>query len=400
MWPVAPALRREYFEPVPNFAARFTSLAAARLNESSGWQINGLQTPTGSSVVVHLVSEYLDVGQPIRLPGRLVADVRGEADSLSEALTRFSQVLALIAPAVSLAVNGHVPEFEYQLAYDDTPEHGLHEFRQWFRPGPGPLARPEQQLIDPHLCQGVLSAVLQSTDGARAYRACVQYQEALGAWTAGMELRAVMHLWMAVEALTKAFLRMECDRQKVDEERLCETWAIEKKQLDSEVRRRLIFHGDSDCYRTTHGTSDGLEHMFEDFPKLQKSALKCRNCAAEHVRRAVFELVGIEPEDLTKLLAPPHNEPVALVSLDRSVVAELSGKGGALARRDRDHPLLENWNPKIVAVSRKGEGFEVSIEDNMQWALGEDVQGKVTGFGTAMPATDIEFKATKAPPPG
>jgi hypothetical protein len=394
-----PAQWREYFEPVPKFAARFTSLAAARLKESSGWQINGLQTPTGSSIVVRLASEYLDVGQPIKLPGRLVADVHGTADSLSEALTQFSQVLALIAPAVSLAVNGHVPEFEYQLAYDDTPEDDLHEFRQWFRPGPGPLARPGQQLIDPDLCQGVLSAVLESPEGARAYRACVQYQEALGAWTAGMELRAVMHLWMAVEALTKAFLRLERDRQKVDDDGLCKAWAIEKKQLDSEVRRRLIFHGDSDCYRTTHATSDGLEHMFEDFPKLQKSALKCRKCASEHVRLAVFELVGIAPEHLTKLLAPPHNEPVTLVSLDRSVVAELSGKGGTLARHDRDHPVLENWNPKIVGVSTKGEGFEVSIEDNMQWALGEDVQGKVTGFGTAMPATGIEFKVTKAPTP-
>ena len=227
----------------------------------------------------------------------------------------------------------------------------------------------------------------------------MQYQEALGAWTAGMELRAVMHLWMAAEALTKAFLRQECHRHGVDEDGLCRAWAIEKKDLDPEVRRRLIFHGDTDCYRNARATSDGLEHMFEDFPKLQKVALKCRDCAAGHVRQAVFELIGVDQGDLVSLVAPPYNEPVNLVSMDRSVIAQLQGKGGQLARSDRDHPILENWTPEIVEVNIKGDGFEVSIADNIKWALGERVQGNVTGFGTTIPTTDFEVKVTKAAPP-
>jgi hypothetical protein len=304
-----------------------------------------------------------------------------------------------LAPIITVAANAYIPEFQYDLAYDNTPHSGEHPFRQWFRQEPDPLLKPKRQDIDPQLSQELLNRILQHSEGARAHRACVQYQESLASWQLGGELRSVMHLWMAVEALTKAMLRVECQRQSVDEDGLCTAWVIEKKQLDGEVRRRLIFHGDSACYDKARKTSDGLEHMFEDFPKLHQSAQQSRDCAGHHVRMAMLELLGLDEPDKRKLLAPPYAVPVPLEVLDRSVYGDLIGPGDRLARPGLDHPQLVNWRPEIVSVTRKGDGHEVAIADNFQLAIGSDVQFKTKAVGTNVQLNSVDVQVTKAEQP-
>lgn len=381
------------------FVAELASLAAARLPEGQGWQISGLPTSTGKTVAILLRTDYVNVGHPVGLPGLLRAQVRGEADDIEQAIRAFGQVLNLVTPIISVTANAHVPEFEYDLIYDSTPGAATeHRLLQWFRQKASkPLIR-RQQMILPALTLEVINKVVNSTEGARAHRACVQYQEALGSWTASTHLRAVMHLWMAVEALTKACLRTECQRHGVDEAGLCAMWGIDRKALDGEVRRRLIFHSDDACYQAARTTSDGLEHMFDDFPDLHARAQGCRDCAAVHVRRAIFELIGVEPGDLATLTSMPYLSPVSLESADRVIHAVLIGDGEHLAQSGMGHPMLDTWIPEIRSVQLKGDGYEVEVSDTHRWALGPDVHARITGVGTNLPATEMRLDVLKRAP--
>jgi hypothetical protein len=300
----------------------------------------------------------------------------------------------LITPVMALSVNASVPPFDFDLAYDNTVGAERHPFTQWFRQGQDPEVLPNQRPINPHLIAEVMQRLLHSQEGARAHRACVQYQEALGSWTAGAELRAVMHLWMATEALTKAMLRRECLKTGIDEDALCAQWGIAKKELDGEVRRRIIFAGDDTCYKTAKNTSDGLEHMFEDFPKLQKQATSCRDCCASHVRRAVIDLLEVAEPHRGQLLQPPYDEPLALVALDRTIHGVLQGPGGQLARAGSEHPQLENWRPKLSGLRATAKGYEIEMADDYQVAVSAKAQLKVTGMGTEIPAQDVQVDKT------
>ncbi len=378
------------------FAAVFSSAAAVRLREGVGWQIDALPNSTGEGVTVRLASAYFDLGMAAKLPGRLIADVRGTAASLEGAATVFGQVLALVSPVISVSANASAPEFEIDLVYDCTPDLEEHSFSQWRRQYEDPLVHPRHQLLDPDLAEVVLKRLIASSEASRAYRASVQYQEAVGSWRRGEELRAVMHLWMAAEALTKAFLRNECARSGTDDDGLCQAWHIEKRHLDREVRRRLIFHGDDDIYAQARDTSDALEHMFEDFPELQMKAAACRDATATHIRRAIVELIGVPAEMVASMTAGPYSAPVQLEALDRSIAGTLIGPADQLASTASKHPRLTDWTVELVAIESKGDGYELTASDKAKVSIGPAAQFKASGFGSNIPISEFTVEVLKA----
>ena len=58
----------------------------------------------------------------------------------------------------------------------------------------------------------------------------------------------------------------------MDEDELIVEWKIERKQLDAEVRRRLIFSEDQEAYAKAKAVSDGLEHGFSEYHEMQVPA--------------------------------------------------------------------------------------------------------------------------------
>lgn len=369
-----------------------SSAAAARMAEDTAWQIRGLPCATGKPVEVSLYSLYIDLGLASKFPSRLVAEVVGEAASLEEALSAFGQTVNLITPIIALAVNAHVPGFQFDLAYENGQATNEHPFAQWFRQKQDRVMFPLQRPIDPNLVQRVITQILKSPEGARLHRASLQYQEALGAWTSAEELRAVMHLWMAVEALTKVALRHECAARGATDDELVASWGIEKKELDGEVRRRLIFSGDDGCYPLAKKTSDGLEHMFEDFPKLQAQAMQCRNCCARKVRAYLLDQLDLSGDDRARLAEPPFDGPLSLVTLDRTIHGTITGPGGQLAREGYSHPQLEDWRPKIVNLTKTATGYEMDMADDYKIAISPKAQLRVEGMGTQIEAKQVQVK--------
>jgi len=147
-------------------------------------------------------------------------------------------------------------------------------------------------------------------------------------------------LWMAVEALTKVALRRARAAEGCTDDELVTRWGLApagadedaakqaKRGLDGEVRRRLIFHGDDECQRVTVRASDGFEHGFEQFDKIRALALQAKECgAAEHVRRALFELLELAPAATATLTSGRYEKPRANWLITKYV------RGTFLARR-------------------------------------------------------------------
>src|SRR5207249_11586218 len=125
----------------------------------------------------------------------------------------------------------------------------------------------------------------------------------------GREITCLAHLYMGVEALTKAVLREHLRRTGGSEDQLLVDWQVERKRLDSEIRRRLIFQGDEHCFSKARAVSDGFEHGFPDFSEMRKPAYDVIVKTAEYLRRAIIELVGVEPAWVELALGPKYNTP-------------------------------------------------------------------------------------------
>ena len=381
---------------MPTFNAVFSSPAAVRLREGHFWQVDALPASSDEPISVRLASGYLDLGMAAKLPGRVIAEVQGAAPELEAAVEAFGRVMAFVSAVISITANASAPEFQIEVVYDCTSGAEEHSFRQWRRQSEDPLAHPRHQILDPDLAATVLASLISCPDGPRAYRACVQYQEAIASWRRGEELRTVMHLWMAVEALTKAFLRSEKSRLGVDDDGLCTFWNIEKKHLDREVRRRLIFHEHDDIYAEARDTSDGLEHMFKDFPELQAKAAACRDAVAADTRLAILEIIGAPKEAIASLTSPRYSAPAQLESLDRSIAGILTGPADQLAGAASPHPQLREWTVDIIALKSKGDDYELTLSDKAKLSIGPSVQFKATGLGTNIPISELQVEVLKA----
>jgi hypothetical protein len=115
-----------------------------------------------------------------------------------------------------------------------------------------------------------VKALAAHPERARLLRTTVQYVEALRSWSPGREITCLAHLYMGVEALTKAVVREHLRRTGGSEDQLLIDWQVDRKRLDSEIRRRLIFQGDEHCFSKARAVSDGFEHGFTDFSEMRK----------------------------------------------------------------------------------------------------------------------------------
>jgi hypothetical protein len=198
---------------------------------------------------------------------------------------RFADDGSVTFRMVSFAANAPVGHMTIHLAYDATPDVERHEFFENFLPDEH--GRPRSgRAVAPAAVSAVLACLDASTDRDRFLRAIEQYRQATKYWRQGWETFAVIHLWMAVEAITKVALRRAIKIEAVgNEDELVRKWDLaDKRALDGEARRRLVFHGDATCEAETRKASDGFEHGFLPFDEINQLAVRVRDRAAQHVR--------------------------------------------------------------------------------------------------------------------
>lgn len=380
----------EKSEPKRKFIVLMVSPSALRIPEGERWDLRELPGANGGTLNVVLTGHYVEEGFSCRVPRGICAEVSGFASNFGEALQVFARAADFLAPILSLAASCHVPQFRHRLAYETTEGSKYLQFRQWFviedhfpQLGPRAAFEPFVQILDKYLTHA---------ESLRIYRAMVQYQEALASWRLGEELRAVMHLWMAVEALTKSFLRQETQWNDMDETRLCSKWGIEKKHLDGEVRKRLIFHGDNATYDGAKNTSDGVEHMFKDFPDLHRMSAAVRDKTAQHVRSSLLNLLGVVPASDVSASEVPQD----LTRFDGCAVSGCLESGAAkLAADGYSHPMMAG-RYAIESFVAKGDGYDVRIKNNFQIILGPGVKFHAGTVGADLPLSELEVSVKKA----
>jgi hypothetical protein len=86
---------------------------------------------------------------------------------------------------------------------------------------------------------------------------------------------------------------------------LARSWSVETRELDSEVRRHILFEGDDQTYSRAKLASDGFEHGFLPFQTIREHALATRDTTARYLRKGILGMLGLTAADLEVLLAPP-----------------------------------------------------------------------------------------------
>lgn len=349
-----------------------------------------LQVPAQSVVgpaVVTFRTRYADEGFESPIPRELWVEIRGEADcSLDEAINAYWSIANGLVPALAVATNAPIDDLDVHMAFDATPGEQEHEFFENFQPDQ--TGRPRHGRSAP-LAETVafLDAMSGSDEQPRLVRACAFYREALRYLRPGQEVLFIVFLWMAVEAMTKVALRRACVADKCTEDDLVTRWGLAasgaddetlrmaKKGLDGEVRRRLIFHGDGECQRLTVKASDGFEHGFEDFDKIRARAVAAtERGTAEHVRRALFELLPLPDATTATLTGGRYKKPRPNWLITKYMRGSFVGASDALAAPDEEYPLL-TWAGRVSAFRRKEDGtHEVSFAENVTVKCGDGVQ--------------------------
>jgi hypothetical protein len=239
-----------------------------------GIRIATYPTPVGGAAF-RFLTQYEDRGFEEKVPRLLQIEARGvTAAGINETINAYANAASSFLPLIALAANAWVGEPDIKLAFDATPGRSEREFFQSFTTELEPDAVRFGREIDREATVALIVAIgTHVTEGERLRRAAEQYRMALSNWLRGQEALAIGHLWMAVEALTKVALRRECGASGLTKAALAESWGIQLRELDGEVRRRLIFQGDAESARKAREASDGLEHAYLDFGEVRDLAV-------------------------------------------------------------------------------------------------------------------------------
>lgn len=315
--------------------------SAARFRTQDGPLVISAETKAGQ-VQLTFRTRYSDEGLEDPVPREMWIEARGEAScSLDDAMREYIRVANLFGPLISVTANAPVGHMTIHLAYDATPDVERHEFFENFLPDE--RGRPTSgRAVAPGAVHAVLSCLDTSTDRDRFLRSIEQYRQATQYWRPGWETFAVIHLWMAVEAITKVALRRAIESEDVrDEDELIAKWGLaDKRALDGEVRRRLVFHGDAPCQADTRKASDGFEHGFLPFDTVNRLAVRVRDRAAQHVRHAILELLGVPADVRATLTSSKFDAVRASWPITLYVRGEFVGPAEQLAATDQEYPML------------------------------------------------------------
>jgi len=330
------------------------------------------QYPTKAGPVEVLIRTHrenlLDFDRPV--PRGLFAEVRGGAESIYQALNEFTTAAQNLTPLIALSANAPIKNMQPELAFETTEGITRREyFQQFLLPERFYPYRP--RIVNGPATRDLLLSVTASPHSERLLRAAAQYFHALQEWGPGQEIMALVHLYIAVEVLTPVALREYLAQYRIEKEQLAESWGVDINQLDSEVRRRLIFEGDGDTYLKVRKASDGFEHGFLDFHTIHATALDLRENTARYVRRAILKLARVPDGTIETLSKHPYAKPFQL-EYTKYLWGSLLGEG-SLARDDQLYPFVL-WRSK---ASQKpwtdGPDPEIKFEETFTMKLGDGI---------------------------
>ena len=220
----------------------------------------------------------------------------------------------------------------------------------------------------------MINALDAHSDRERLIRAANQYCLALNYWRLGRDSLCVAHLWMSIEALTKARIRVECKvRNLKSPEELADNIGIKKKNLNPYIRKELLLKGDNECYSKAKDASDGFEHGFLDYSNIIKSSKDIRHRMAEYTRIALLEMCGLEEGNFNILSKEPFKKPLGCWPIVEYLRGKLIGESDQLATKGNTYPFMR-WKPTIINTSVDKNGkYNIKMKDAITPELGQGI---------------------------
>jgi hypothetical protein len=358
------------------FVVVMRASSAAMLDDGAHIEIP-ISSPLGT-VNATFRTRYVDEGFKAKVPRDLWIEVRGPATSLDEAVIGFSGLGSSLVTLIALAANAAVRELALHLAFEDTLGAGEREFLQAYLPdetGVPCVMRP----VPLEATLALFGAISDHSEQKRLIRAACQYHSALMHWKLGQEVMALAHLYMGMEALTKAALRAECASRGVNEDQLVSTLRIEKKHLDSWVRRTILFQGDKDCADKAKKASDGFEHGFLDFGNVRALAATVLVKTAKYLRCAILDMAAGKDEKIAPLRTGQYLNPLGAWEFVKYCRGTLVGHTSHLAPAGEEYPHAI-WRSRIKDCWQdEKKHYQVTPEEKLTWRLGKGVTVKVAG---------------------
>jgi Protein of unknown function (DUF2934) len=354
------------------FVVVLRATSSARFLEDERLHLRQITESTGTIDVVFR-TRYADEGLESPLPRELWIDVRGKGSSLNESVNVFARMAAGLLPVLALVSNAAIHDPVVHLAYEDTTGVNQREFFQAFVPDEkgSPLAGRRVELS---AVFALLHAIDKHAGRERIERAMTQYRLALLHWTHGEETLAIAHLFMGMEALTKVFLRRECEKRELTEEKLAALFNIEKKHLDPYIRRTFLFKENGACYNRAKEASDGFEHGFLNFNRIHTLAMDVRDQTATYLRNAIFEISGCDPATLAGITKGRYLTPLGAWSFAKYLRGILKCDGPSLALEGQEYPIME-WRSSIRVFRKLENGkYEFAPDETMTAKIGEGIQ--------------------------
>lgn len=345
-----------------------------------------MPTPYGS-VKLLFKTKYLNEGYDALVPRRLWIDARGPAPSLDAAIETFGAMARAMVNVIAFSANAAVDVPDTALAYDITPSIDKREFRQLHVPDEQGVPRQGRR-VDADATVAIMKALDSHPNKGILMRTMGLYNLALSNWRPGWDIFAIAYLYMGMDALTKTALKQYCHENSLIKEGLIKSWCLEKQQLDSEVRRRILFKGDTECYRDARRASDAFEHGFLPFDKIREIAVGVREKTAAYLRDAIMHLAGVEKMARTLLTSPPYDRPLESYELRYIVNGYLIGEHDKLAAEGQEYPYLK-WHSGIKSF-RENPAREYDIELDMKFeaALGPNVKFEPKSYEIYGPRRD------------
>lgn len=297
------------------------------------------------------------------VPMGLLAEVRGMAPSLDEAIPRFARAAQGIAPLLALMGNSHIEDLAPAIAWEITPGATERSFFQQHLLEDRILMVARRKLKAEAVVR-FLKAIEAHPDAERIRRVMAQYHQALQNWDPGLEILALAHLWMGVEALTPVVLRAELARLRIDREALVKQWGVALKELDSQVRLRLILHGDHDAYKRAKDASDGFEHGFLGIAEIKANSDAVRREVAHHLRESLLAQLQLDATDRDVYCTAPYDSPGNLRTA-KYLRGKLIGAGNVLAEPGQAYPITR-WVTTFVQTKN-------DVEDTMTFSITESI---------------------------
>lgn len=332
------------------------------------------QVPSDAGPVnIGYTSRWSKRSEGIVAPGHLWIEIRGNGPNLESVMNSFANAALICLPILAIATNAAIEEPELELAFESTPGVTQREYFQSFLAPEGNLLH-SARFIDVQDTLALIHAVINHSEGERILRAISQYNIALRNWKFGHSTLSVVHLWVALEALTKVKLRAERSARGLSsDEELAKALGVEKKDLDPAIRRQLL-QGDGECYTAAKKASDGFEHGFLAFDRLLGLSQTIRKRMAAYVRQAIFDLAGVEARVRDSLLSQRFADPIGPWPHARYLRGVLKGEGDDLAPPENEYPFIK-WRSSVSKLDIRPDGkMDVEFQEQLTPELAKGIE--------------------------